>query len=180
MKKMQILKSLFGLLMALSAKAQVLDMTCPDVDLKETMQDCPWGGVSRSLNGVMDPFTIRETLNLKIPGFVDQLEADTKSRQLLNLWGLSRNMDESNLTVKTIPINLLSFFNSILKVEYDDSFSIGHAGLNHTYGYLFSTLMTPFGYKRARYVQGELEEGFALPVGTFGGLPPRGTLLGNM
>ena len=51
--------------------------------------------------------------------------------------------------------------------------------LNHTYGYLFSTLQTPYGYKRARYVQGEIEAGFGIPSPVFNGLSPRGTLLSN-
>lgn len=180
MKKMRILQAIFAMLTALTAKAQVLEMTCPDPDLHETALDCPWAGISRSLEGVTDPFVIRETLDYQMPGFVAQLESDTQSRQLLNLWGLSRNMDESNLTVKTVPTNLIAYFNSILKVDYDDSFSVGHAGLNHTYGYLFSTVYTPFGYKRARYVTGEIEAGFGLPDSTFGGLPFKGSLLGNV
>ncbi|MBS1959034.1 MAG: hypothetical protein JST80_06140 [Bdellovibrionales bacterium] len=162
------------------AWAQVFDQVCPNDPLHETAQDCPWAGVSRSLKDVTDFDVIRNTMNDKLPGFLPELESDAKSRQLLNLWGLSRNMDESNLTVKTIPPNLLAFFNSILKVDYDDKFEIGHAGLNHTYGYLFSTVYTPYGYKRARYTAGEIEAGFDLPESTFGGLPPVGTLLGNM
>jgi hypothetical protein len=180
MKRMRILQSIIGLLAALTAKAQVLEMSCPDGDLHETSIDCPWAGVSRSLEGVTDPLEIRETFEFQIPGFLRQLEADTRSRQLLHLWGLSRNMDESNLTVKTVPVNLIAYFNSILKVDYDDTFSVGHAGLNHTYGYLFSQVYTPFGYKRARYVQGEIEAGFGLPDNTFGGVANKGTLLGNM
>ena len=37
---------------------------------------------------------------------------------------------------------------------------IVHAGFEHTYGYIFSTLKTPYGYKRARWVRNEIETGF--------------------
>ena len=66
-----------------------------------------------------------------------------------------------------------------MAVPYNSDFTIGHAGLNHTYGYLFSTLQTPYGYKRARYVQGEIEAGFGIPSALFNGQSPRGTLLSN-
>src|SRR5205823_4357190 len=42
---------------------------------------------------------------------------------------------------------------------------LAHAGMEHTYGYLFSVLKTSFGYKRARWVSGESERGFGLKTG---------------
>ncbi|MBU6153298.1 MAG: hypothetical protein KGP28_03245, partial [Bdellovibrionales bacterium] len=65
-------------------------------------------------------------------------------------------------------------------VPYDSAYVIGHAGLNHTYGYLFSILETPYGYKRARYVRHEIEAGFGLKEGIFGGHPEKGSLLLNL
>lgn len=125
---------------------------------------------------------MRETLDRQLPGFLPQLEADARSPELLSLWGLSRNIDESHLAdrQKTVPPALLKFFNSILKVSYDASYEFGHAGLTHTYGYLFSTLETPYGFKRARYVRGEVEAGFGLPKGLLGGRYPEGSLLLNL
>jgi hypothetical protein len=55
-----------------------------------------------------------------------------------------------------------------------------HAGLQHTYGYLLSTLATPFGYKRARWVDGEIERGLGLPAGLLGPTPVKGTLYANV
>jgi hypothetical protein len=119
-------------------------------------------------------------LEKDLPGFLDQVKADAKSKKLLALWGLSRNHDESAPSVYTIPPNILGHLNRYLNVEYNNTFSVGHAGLNHTYGYLFSTVLTPYGYKRARYVQGEIELGFGLPAKTFGGVASSGTLLSNL
>jgi hypothetical protein len=55
-----------------------------------------------------------------------------------------------------------------------------HAGTEHTYGYLFSTLETPFGYKRARWIQPDIENGLGVPRGMLGPSPTQGTLIGNV
>jgi hypothetical protein len=55
-----------------------------------------------------------------------------------------------------------------------------HAGLEHTYGYLFSLLPTKFGFKRARWVRPDIEEGLGLPKGSVGPAPMQGTLLSNV
>jgi hypothetical protein len=54
------------------------------------------------------------------------------------------------------------------------------AGLEHTYGYLFSVLKTSFGYKRARWVDGEIARGFGLPEGLLGPRPAEGSLFSNV
>jgi hypothetical protein len=148
----------------------------------EAPEDLPWAEVSRTVEKINAPGFIRRTLNRELPGFLKQIEADARRPELLSLWGLSRNIDESHLIdrQKTVPPSLLEFFNSILKVPFDASYEIGHAGLTHTYGYLFSTLETPYGFKRARYVRGEIEAGFGLPAGLLGGRHPEGSLLLNL
>lgn len=55
-----------------------------------------------------------------------------------------------------------------------------HAGLEHTYGYLFSVLRTSFGYKRARWVEGEIARGFGLAEGLLSPRPSEGTLFANV
>ena len=57
--------------------------------------------------------------------------------------------------------------------------AIAHAGLEHTYGYLLSTLKTAYGYKRARWVEGQIERGMSLPDGLLGPQSPEGTLFQN-
>jgi hypothetical protein len=155
---------------------------CPNPALHETREDCPWAAITRNLDGVSDPDLITKVIEDAVPGFLSQLDQDAKTKGLFDLWGLSRNIDESNLASgkRTVPPNLIQFFNRNWNVPYDSQFVVGHAGLNHTYGYLFSVLETPYGYKRARYVRHELEAGFGLKEGTFGGHPEKGTLLLNL
>ena len=57
--------------------------------------------------------------------------------------------------------------------------SIVHAGLQHTYGYLLSTIETPYGFKRDRWVSPMLERAFDLPIDALGPNPTEGTLLAN-
>jgi hypothetical protein len=155
---------------------------CPDASRRETPADCPWAEVTRTLEGIEDPARIREAIETRIPGFLKQLQQDHQTPLLFQLWGLSRNIDESHLSTgrRTVPPSILKALNGIWNVDYDEAFIHGHAGLTHTYGYLFSNLETPFGYKRARYTRNEIESGFGLPPGLFSGRPPLGTLFSNL
>ena len=142
-----------------------------------------WFETAQKMAAANSPDEMRAILDEKLPGFVSKLEKDaTQNRKLIELWGMSRNIDESHLTdgTLTVPANVLRYFNSIFKLNFDSTFTHGHAGLTHTYGYLMSNLSTPYGFKRARYVAGEIESGFGLPSGTFSGLPSHGTLLSNL
>ena len=183
-KRLTSFSALLGLLTSMvaaafgsSAKAQ-----CPRADLHETEADCPWAQVTRSIEGLDDPDQVRKVIQDALPNFLNQLEQDHRLPTLLSLWGLSRNIDESHLESgrRTVPANLLKSLNQILQVPYDDSFAVGHAGLNHTYGYLFSTVETPYGYKRARYIRHEIEAGFGLKEGELSGTPKTGSLLLNL
>ena len=57
---------------------------------------------------------------------------------------------------------------------------IVHAGLQHTYGYLFSVIDTPFGRKRARWITTDLERGLGIEASLLGPAPKQGTLLANL
>lgn len=142
-----------------------------------------WFEAARRMASANSSDEMRSILNETVPGFLQTIEFDAQNnRDLLNLWGKSRNIDESHLSdgKRTVPANILQFFNSFLNVSYDSTFIYGHAGLTHTYGYLMSNLQTPFGFKRARYVAGEIEAGFGMSQGLFSGRPSQGTLLSNL
>ncbi|GGD45072.1 hypothetical protein GCM10010915_27910 [Microbacterium faecale] len=49
----------------------------------------------------------------------------------------------------------------------DARFPVGNAGLIHVYGYLFSTVRTPYGYKSDRWNDGVLAGALGLPDGWF-------------
>jgi hypothetical protein len=176
-KSFQVVATFIATLIGANAFAE-----CPDLSLHETIQDCPWAQASRDTTGITDPDQLRAIVDKDIPGFMLQIDRDATSTGLLNLWGLSSNVDVSNLAtgLVTIPKNIVQFFVSLWNVPYNTDFTQGSAALNHTYGYLFSNMYTPYGYKRARYVKGELESGFGITPGMFSGLPTDGTLLSNL
>lgn len=92
---------------------------------------------------------------------------------MLALWGKSVNFDEHAQAVIVDSATLTALF-SAAKV------APGHAGVTHTYGYLTSTLVTPYGYKRDRWTSGVIERGFGLEPGTLSPAPSTGTLLSNL
>ncbi len=57
---------------------------------------------------------------------------------------------------------------------------VAHAGILHTYGYLFSNLCTKHGFKRERWTEDILESGFGLPSGILGPHPAKGSLFSNV
>ncbi len=172
MKKRRLLQAIFSLLISIFGYSS---------HAKDS--DQAWFEAAQKMALATSPDEMRKILKSELPGFLESIETDSiQNRDLLALWGLSRNIDESHLSdrTRTVPANVIQFFNSILQVNYDSTFTYGHAGLTHTYGYLMSNLKTPFGFKRARYVDGEIESGFQLTDGLFSGIPAQGTLLSNL
>lgn len=96
---------------------------------------------------------------------------------LVGAWADSRNFDEHAKAPIVAPAIVTALSKAMGVLASGD---VVHAGLMHTYGYLFSTLWTPFGYKRARWVDGELERGLHLPDGILGPTPRSGTLFANV
>jgi len=172
MKKRTLFHALFGLFLSIFGYAT-----------QAQEADREWFEAAQKMAQATSPEEMRSILKTRLPGFLETIEFDSASnRDLLALWGMSRNIDESHLSdrTRTVPANVVQFLNSILKVNYDETFTFGHAGLTHTYGYLMSNLQTPYGFKRARYVDGDIEAGFRLPAKLFSGIPPQGTLLSNL
>lgn len=163
-----LVTSLFATLLPCVARA-----ACPDPKLDEKQTDCPWADIARATE-------FKTALNQLAPSILTQLKSDQATTGLLQLWGASRNADESKLTVPIVKPAILKTISDELKMNaIDPQFKVGHAGLIHTYGYLFSVLQTSYGYKRARYVEGNIERGFLITEGLFSGTPTEGTLLSN-
>lgn len=152
---------------------------CPKIDAEETPEDCPWARIARDL--------IQETergrpvlpkLKKEAAGLVQKMKVDARNPHLLGFWGQSLNYDE---LVKAITVHpsILGALSQIFRIPKPKDLKM-HAGIEHTYGYLFSVLKTPFGYKRARWVRPSIEMGFGIPRGLLGPLPKKGTLLSNL
>src|SRR6185312_10106073 len=86
-----------------------------------------------------------KVLQKHCPHIYRQLVRLRECRGLLSLWGRSRNVDEFVEQAIVHPA-ILRVIGQLTGVPMRGR--IVHAGLEHTYGYLFSLIETPFGYKR--------------------------------
>jgi len=165
---------LTALALLLCVPVQALD--CPRG--QETAADCPWAGAARLLNekaAANEP--LEPVFAAHVPALLRQLDAD-RSSPALQLWGESINFDELAKGEIVHP-GVLGFIAARLGAAQPRG-RIAHAGLEHTYGYLFSLLPTKFGFKRARWVRPDIEDGLGLPRGSAGPAPAEGTLLANI
>jgi len=152
-------------------------LECPQAS--EKAEDCPWAGAARLLDekaGTKED--LASVFAAYAPGILKQLDADRANTAALSLWGESINYDEfaNGIIVRD---EVLGFLSTRLGVARPRG-RIVHAGMEHTYGYLFSLLPTKYGFKRARWVRPDIEEGLGLPRGSAGPAPSEGTLLANV
>jgi hypothetical protein len=157
-------------------------MKCPiDAD-GEKPEDCPWAGIARLL--VEQPNLTLKGLH---PGLGKAVQAGAKDEFLKGLWGESINFDEL-VKAEIVPAPILLHLEGLFGLKGPEKktgkgYRVAHAGLEHTYGYILSNLKTSFGFKRARWVRGEIERGLGIPAGLLGPQPANadggGTLLGN-
>ena len=144
----------------------------------ETAADCPWAGVARE--AATDP---RVALQRDAPTIVAELSRDAKAPAVLATWGLALNYNQKpDGSFGADPIvapAIVDELSSLAGVAPRRD-RVVHAGVQHTYGYLFSVLATPYGFKRARWVQRTIDNGFGLPDGTIAPVAVAGTLLGNV
>ena len=154
-------------------------IVCPDTTVGETALDCPWAGIARELSGVAQRGeSVSDAFTDLAPQIKAQLLSDSSLGSWLALWGRSINFDELAHGTVVDPA-ILDLILGLAQVSPRQD-RIAHAGIEHTYGYLFSVLKTPYGYKRARWVNDDIETGFGLPRGTLGATPAAGTLFSNL
>lgn len=145
----------------------------------ETAEDCPWAGAARLMAAAAGSGgNLEKVFEEQVPGVLLQLDADRANPDLLRLWGSSINYDEL-ANGQIVHPAILGFLAGRLGAPAPSG-KIVHAGFEHTYGYLFSLLPTKFGFKRARWVRPDIEEGLGLPRGAAGPAPAGGTLLANV
>lgn len=167
--------------------ASVAQAVCPDPTLGETQLDCPWAQIARDLGTVAaQNGDVATALKQESPSLTRELVANSSLTDWKALWGESINFDELAKGSIVDP-SILNAMAKLFGVPSPHGRAVGpvnrlisHAGMEHTYGYLFSLLHTAFGYKRARWVQGEIEKGFGVTAGLFSPTPGSGTLFTNV
>jgi hypothetical protein len=105
----------------------------------------------------------------------DQVRADAANMAFAD-WGLSTVIDE-NIDAPVICRDEFERLHAMARI--DAAWPIGNAGLIHVYGYLSSTVQTPYGLKRDRWLDGALARTLGLaPDGLL--LQGTGTLLSRV
>ncbi len=113
------------------------------------------------------------------PELFTQIQKDANDEILKNFWGHSLNFD-SGAKSEILDLGQMQSLAKFFNVSYGLENKSIHAGVMHTYGYLFSTLNTPYGFKRSRWIAPDLKEGFNLLDQSLSANPKEGTLLNNL
>lgn len=122
--------------------------------------------------------SILDVLKKENPHLAKQFDEDAKdSKHLIGLWGKSLNFD-SGAKKQIISDAIITDLHKKFNLETDKR--IVHAGITHTYGYLFSVLDTPYGYKRKRWVDPTLNYAFTFSGNSLSPETMQGGLLSNV
>lgn len=158
-------------------------LECPVLNEKD--QDCPWAGMTRMIEQRLKEQKTKNsnTIVAKViqeyaPHLLRQIKADAQDQFTKERWGKSINFDEG-VKAKIVDESILDSLLKIYRTEPRQD-KIVHAGLEHVYGYLFSNLVTPFGFKRARWVASDIRNGFGFSEGVLDPSVHQGTLLKNL
>lgn len=111
------------------------------------------------------------------PSLYNQIVSDTKDPYLPMFWGQSYNFD-SNAKKVIVDHKIIKELQSHFNIINDNN--IVHAGIIHTYGYLFSTIETPYGYKRERWIAPTLNYAFSFESNSLSPEAIEGGMLSNV
>lgn len=115
-------------------------------------------------------------LQRRCPELSQQIKRTAANPTAVRLWGQSLNFDEIAKRVIVDPhvLRVIHTLTGVPMLSRDV-----HAGLQHTYGYLFSLIETPFGCKRDRWMNGTLDRAFGFKQATLQPVSAAGTLFFN-
>jgi len=116
-------------------------------------------------------------LQIYNPGLWAQIEKDSHDPYLLMFWGRSSNIDASNDKIIVDEKILNQLFK---KFNFYPNGKMAHAGIIHSYGYLFSNLITPYGFKRKRWIDHSLSQAFSFQGECLSPQTNQGSLLSNL
>ena len=113
----------------------------------------------QSLGSMLERNTIDiEGVERAAPELIGALHADLARPDTLQLWGTSTTVDNGE---QQVPTPFIAYLAEQLGTPPDPARC--HAGLVHTYGYLLSSVATPFGRKRHRWSSGEAAHALGIP-----------------
>ncbi len=148
--------------------------SCGHLFSSEISKDIYWEKIVKSFDGKQD---FVQHLKQQEKHIYNQLEQIKNDQTLLSMWGLSQNFDAGAKQI-ILDEKIIGDLQGVFNVKNDNQ--VVHAGIMHTYGYLFSTLNTPYGYKRWRWTIPTFTEGMGLKEKSISPHPKSGSLLSNL
>ena len=121
--------------------------------------------------------SILDVVKASKPKLYNQIVSDSLDHSLVTFWGKSLNFD-SGAKKKILDDKVMSDLQSQFDVHNDNR--VVHAGIAHSYGYLFSILNTPYGFKRKRWIDPTLNFAFSLKNQSLSPESLEGGLLSNL
>jgi hypothetical protein len=149
--------------------------SCSHISVVDYSQDLYWHNLVLEMQTTNKPLGV--TLQQSSKHLLDQIKSDANDPVLLSFWGESLNFD-SGAKKKIIEDKVLIELQNYFHLKSDNH--IVHAGVTHSYGYLFSNLDTPYGYKRKRWIDPEVNRAFGLAGMSLSPETKEGTLLSNI
>lgn len=153
----------------------LLTTSCSHIAAIDRSQDMYWHNLVTEMQTTNQSLTVM--LEQSYPSLLEQIKSDASDPILLSLWGESLNFD-SGAKKKIIDDKILIELQNFFKLISDNH--IVHAGITHTYGYLFSNLETPYGYKRKRWIDPEVNRAFNFLQMSLSPETKSGSLLSNL
>lgn len=169
--KTKILVCLFTLLITLSCAHK----KTRNITAYTPMEDLYWNEMA--LESIESHTSILNTIEENNPALYNQILKDSKDPYVAMFWGKSVNFD-SGAKKKIVDDKIIEDLQRLFSIQNDNK--IVHAGVMHTYGYLFSTINTPYGYKRKRWIAPTLNTAFSMSENSFSPEAIDGGLLSNV
>lgn len=130
-----------------------------------------------SLEAVESKESFFDVLEDNHPALFNQILTDAKDPYLPMFWGQSYNFD-SGAKKTIVDHKIMKELQGAFNIRNDNN--IVHAGIIHTYGYLFSVIDTPYGYKRKRWIAPTLNYAFHMEENSLSPEALEGGMLSNI
>lgn len=130
-----------------------------------------------SMEAIEEKESFFDVLEENHPALYNQIITDAKDPYLPMFWGQSFNFDSGAKKIIVDP-KIIGELQARFNIKNDNN--IVHAGIIHTYGYLFSVINTPYGYKRKRWIAPTLNFAFNMEANSLSPEAIEGGMFSNI
>ncbi len=175
MKKIFFLVTLLLITLSCSHNKTIDKKRDRNISAHTPSEDQFWNELS--LEAIETKESFFDVLEENHPALLNQIITDAKDPYIPMFWGQSYNFDSGAKKVIVAP-KIIGELQKHFNIKNDNH--IVHAGIIHTYGYLFSVIETPYGYKRKRWIAPTLNYAFSLEANSLSPEAIEGGMLSNI